>query len=202
PRHASEFDGPDEFHLIILDNGRSKILGSPLRESLFCIRCGACLNACPVYQNVGGHSYGWVYGGPIGAIVTPLLGGKENAAPLPFASSLCGACKAACPVDINIPDMLLQLRRDLEHVQDPVWKLGMKAYSFGFSHPLLYEFGGKIASVASGTIAGLSGGNKDEDHPIHNLPFPVNGWTQQRDFPPFAKQSFHDWWRENREKKH
>jgi L-lactate dehydrogenase complex protein LldF len=202
PARPGEPDGPEHFYLILLDNGRSDIYTSEYAEALACIRCGACLNACPVYQNVGGHSYGWVYGGPIGAIVTPLLGGKENAAPLPFASSLCGACKAACPVDINIPDMLLQLRRDLEHVQDPVWKLGMKAYSFGFSHPLLYEFGGKVASVASGTIAGLSGGNTDEDHPIHKLPFPVNGWTQQRDFPPFAKQSFHDWWRENREKKH
>jgi L-lactate dehydrogenase complex protein LldF len=202
PARPGEPDGPQHFYLILLDNGRSDIYTSEYAEALACIRCGACLNACPVYQNVGGHSYGWVYPGPIGAIVTPLLKGKENASPLPFASSLCGACKAACPVDINIPDMLLALRHDLEHVQDPVWQLGMKAYSFGFSHPLLFEFGGKVASRAAEMGSGLL--NRDgagEDYPIGSLPFPFSGWTQYRDFPSFAKQSFHDWWRENRDKK-
>ncbi|MGQ9909208.1 MAG: LutB/LldF family L-lactate oxidation iron-sulfur protein [Candidatus Flexifilum sp.] len=189
---AGEADGPREVYVILVDNGRSGIYASEYAEALACIRCGACLNTCPVYQNVGGHSYGWVYPGPIGAIVTPLLKGKENAAPLPFASSLCGACKSACPVDINIPDMLLALRRDLQHVQDPIWQIGMKAYHFGFSHPLLYEMAGKAASLAS-RIADQAG--------IKSLPYPLNGWTDNRDFPPFAPQSFHDWWRENREKR-
>ncbi len=103
-----EGDGPRHFYLILVDNGRSDIYASEYTEALACIRCGACLNTCPVYQSVGGHAYGTVYPGPIGSIITPLLMGKENASPLPFASSLCGACKAACPVDINIPDMLLQ----------------------------------------------------------------------------------------------
>lgn len=201
PAREGEPDGPEHFYLILLDNGRSDIYASEYAEALACIRCGACLNACPVYQNVGGHTYGWVYPGPIGAIVTPLLRGKENAAPLPFASSLCGACKAACPVDINIPDMLLHLRHDLEHVQEPIWKLGMKAYSFGFQHPLLYEFGGRVANVGSWIVAGISGAQSGEDHPVHTLPYPLGGWTQQRDFPQFANESFHDWWRENREKK-
>lgn len=188
PAQDGENDGPEHFYLILLDNGRSDIYASEYTEALACIRCGACLNACPVYQNVGGHSYGWVYPGPIGAIVTPLLKGIENAAPLPFASSLCGACKQACPVDINIPDMLLLLRRDLEPVQEPLWKLGMKAYGFGFSHPLLFEMGGKIAGLGSRVV----------DPNKVGLPYPLSGWTQNRDFPPFAKQSFHDWWRANR----
>ena len=196
PAREGEPDGPEHFYLILLDNGRSDIYASEYTEALACIRCGACLNACPVYQNVGGHTYGWVYPGPIGAIVTPLLKGIENAAPLPFASSLCGACKQACPVDINIPDMLLMLRRDLQHVQDPIWKVGMKAYQFGFSHPLLYEMGGKAASAASRMLSGDSEGVPG-DLP---LPPPLNGWTQNRDFPPFAAQSFHDWWRENKGK--
>jgi len=107
-------EGPDELHVIILDNGRTKILANPdLRESLYCIRCGACLNVCPVYQKIGGHSYGWVYPGPIGAILTPQMIGRERAAALPYASTLCGACRDSCPVSINIPDMLLHLRHEI-----------------------------------------------------------------------------------------
>ena len=196
PARAGEPDGPEEFYLILLDNGRSNIYTSDYTEALACIRCGACLNACPVYQNVGGHTYGWVYPGPIGAIITPLLKGIENAAPLPFASSLCGACKQACPVDINIPDMLLSLRHDLQDVQEPIWKASMKGYGFAFSHPLLYETGGKIASAASRAIS-----NEGEGIPENlPLPYPLNGWSQSRDFPPFAEQSFHDWWREHHSK--
>jgi L-lactate dehydrogenase complex protein LldF len=105
-------------------------------------------------------------------------------------------------VDINIPDMLLSLRHDLEHVQEPLWRVGMKAYSFGFSHPLLFEFGGRVASRATRAVTGLLNGKGEaEDGTIRALPYPLNGWTQNRDFPPFAQQSFHDWWRENREKK-
>lgn len=198
PARDGEPDGPEEFYLILLDNGRSDIYTSEYTEALACIRCGACLNTCPVYQNVGGHSYGWVYPGPIGAIITPLLKGKENAAPLPFASSLCGACKQACPVDINIPDMLLALRHDLQDEQESVWQMGLKAYGFGFSHPLLYEMGGKVASAASRLLSGDSGEGVPADLP---MPYPLSGWTQNRDFPPFAEQSFHDWWRKNKGRK-
>jgi L-lactate dehydrogenase complex protein LldF len=194
PARADEPDGPQEFYLILLDNGRSDIYASEYTEALACIRCGACLNACPVYQHVGGHTYGSVYSGPIGAIITPLLKGKENAVPLPFASSLCGACKAACPVEINIPDMLLRLRHDLQAEQEPVWQLGMKAWEFGNSHPLLFELGGKAASLATRVLTEATG-----DDRIRALPYPLDGWTAFRDFPPFAPQSFHDWWRENRE---
>ncbi|HEX8117607.1 MAG TPA: LutB/LldF family L-lactate oxidation iron-sulfur protein, partial [Pyrinomonadaceae bacterium] len=108
-------EGPDEFHLVMLDNGRTRMLADPhLRESLFCIRCGACLNVCPVYQKVGGHAYGWVYPGPIGAVITPQMIGRERAAALPFASSLCGACHDVCPVKIDIPRMLLRLRHEIK----------------------------------------------------------------------------------------
>ncbi|MBZ0291254.1 MAG: iron-sulfur cluster-binding protein [Anaerolineae bacterium] len=193
PAQAEDGDGPDHFYLILVDNGRSDIYASEYTEALACIRCGACLNTCPVYQNVGGHSYGWVYPGPIGAVITPLLKGIENAEPLPFASSLCGACKSACPVDINIPDMLLSLRHDLESEQDPMWRVGMKAYAFGFEHPLLYEMGGKAAGVATRMISGITGKEN-----IEQLPPPVDGWTDYRDFPTFGEQTFHDWWRKNR----
>jgi L-lactate dehydrogenase complex protein LldF len=197
PARAGEDDGPEHFYLILLDNGRSDIYAGEYAEALACIRCGACLNACPVYQNVGGHTYGWVYPGPIGAIVTPLLKGKENAAPLPFASSLCGACRQACPVDIDIPDMLLKLRRDLQPTQEAVWQIGMAGYGFAFSHPLLYEAGGKAASIASRAAAAALGAQPDEGVPTDalHLPYPLSGWTQNRDFPPFAEQSFRDWWR-------
>ncbi|MFN8530375.1 MAG: LutB/LldF family L-lactate oxidation iron-sulfur protein [Anaerolineae bacterium] len=201
PARPGEPDGPEEFYLVLLDNGRSGIYTSEYAEALACIRCGACLNACPVYQNVGGHTYGWVYPGPIGSIITPLLKGKENAAPLPFASSLCGACKSACPVDINIPDMLLRLRRDLEPVQDPLLKAGMKGFGFAFSHPLLYEAGGKAAAVATSAITSKGGENEGvkDGQKISHLPLPfIGNWTENRDFPPLATESFHDWWRKNR----
>ena len=193
PSKPGDGDGPEHFYLILVDNGRSDIYASEYTEALACIRCGACLNTCPVYQQVGGHSYGWVYPGPIGSIITPLLKGKENASPLPFASSLCGACKAACPVDINIPDMLLSLRHDLQQEQDAVWRVGMKAYAFGFQHPLLYQAGAKAAGAATKAMTDLTG----KDH-FDQLPPPLNGWTDHRDFPPFAEKSFHEWWRENR----
>ncbi|HAC17139.1 MAG TPA: iron-sulfur cluster-binding protein, partial [Dehalococcoidia bacterium] len=116
PRGEDEVDGPEEFHLVIVDNGRSKMLADPnLREALYCLRCGACLNACPVYQKVGGHAYGWVYPGPIGAVVSPMLTNLSDAKDLPYASTLCGACHEACPVKINIPRMLLYLRKELTH---------------------------------------------------------------------------------------
>jgi len=115
PRRAGERDGPEEFHLVILDNGRSRVLATPFRESLQCIRCGACLNACPVYRRIGGHAYGGVYSGPIGSILTPLYDSVSQNPQLPHASSLCGACQAACPVKINIPRMLIGLR-ELQHL--------------------------------------------------------------------------------------
>ncbi len=196
PARDGEGDGAQHLYLILLDNGRSNIYASEYAEALACIRCGSCLNACPVYRAVGGHAYGAVYPGPIGAVITPLLMGKENAIPLPFASSLCGACKEACPVDINLPDMLLQLRRDLEPEQDSVWQLGMKGFSFGMSHPILYQAGGKALITM---IQGQGVTNDAGEQVLDNLPYPFNGWTDVRDFPAFANQRFRDWWKANRE---
>lgn len=191
PADPAEGDGPQHFYLILVDNGRSSIYGTSYSEALACIRCGACLNTCPIYQNVGGHAYGSVYPGPIGSVITPLLKGRENATPLPFASSLCGACKEACPVDINIPDMLLQLRHELQEQQSPMWRLGMQAWGWSFSHPLLYEAGRKVTAALSKAVA--------PDGAAHrNLPGPLSAWTDHRDFPSFPAESFRDWWRRER----
>jgi L-lactate dehydrogenase complex protein LldF len=119
PRRAGEIDGPEEFYVVLLDNGRTKLLADPgKRESLYCIRCGACLNHCPVYRKIGGHSFPWVYSGPIGAIITPQFMGIEHEPSLPFASSLCGACAEVCPVKIDIPKVLLELRAEVKQAEE------------------------------------------------------------------------------------
>jgi L-lactate dehydrogenase complex protein LldF len=189
PRRAGEPDGPGTFYLVIMDNGRSAIRETAYAESLACIRCGACLNVCPVYQNIGGHAYGWVYPGPIGSIVTPLLLGPEKAPKLPYASSLCGACMAACPVEINIPDMLLMLRRDLVKTGDATlpWRAGMRLWRQAMLSPTLYRSGGWLASIATRMLAGGGG-----EGVVNHLPPPLNAWTNSRDFPAFAKQSFRE----------
>jgi L-lactate dehydrogenase complex protein LldF len=194
PANAKDPDGPEEMYVILLDNGRSRIYGGEYSESLACIRCGACLDTCPVYQQVGGHPYGWVYSGPIGAVITPLMVGLENAAPLPHASSLCGACQQACPVAIDIPRMLLALRSDLVHQgeSDPAITLGMKAWSAAMQSPRLYEIGGNAARVATRAAAN---GNA-ESATISHLPGLLGNWTRNRDFPPFAAKSFRQLWRE------
>src|SRR6185503_15853123 len=111
PRRPGDVDGPDELHLVIIDNGRTRLLAdATMREALYCLRCGACLNACPVYRRIGGHAYGYAYSGPIGAVVAPALLGLERAGTLPFASTLCGACRDVCPVRIDIPRLLLTWR--------------------------------------------------------------------------------------------
>ncbi|HWW74157.1 MAG TPA: LutB/LldF family L-lactate oxidation iron-sulfur protein [Pyrinomonadaceae bacterium] len=146
-------EGPDEFHLVILDNGRTQMLANPhLRESLFCIRCGACLNVCPVYQKIGGHAYGWVYPGPIGAVLTPQMIGRERAAALPFASSLCGACRDVCPVKINIPEMLLHLRHEI--------KEGGHAQADGSGN------GNRQAFVADAVVADANAGGRAYAAPL------------------------------------
>ncbi len=192
PARPDDADGPQHFYLILLDNGRSDIYAGEYAEALACIRCGACMNICPVYGAVGGHSYGSIYPGPIGSILTPLFRGKAQAEPLPFASSLCGACKDACPVDIDIPTMLIKLRRDLANRQPLYWRAGMQGYSYTFRHPLLYHLSGEMGRRVTIKL-------KNQQGTINQLPFPFNGWTDSRDFPPLAEQSFHEWWQQNRE---
>ncbi len=193
PARPGDPDGPEHMYVILLDNGRSKIYASEYAESLACVRCGACLNTCPVFRQMGGHAYGWVYSGPIGAVITPLLVGIHNASPLPHASSLCGACKAACPVDINIPDMLLSLRADLvaDGDTDPAVSIGIKAWAAAMQSTRAYELGGKAASSATRMAAGADG-------LLHKLPGPLGNWTHNRDFPPFAEKSFRQMWRERK----
>jgi len=188
PRKAGEVDGPEHMYIILVDNGRSDIYATDYAEVLTCIRCGACMNACPVYRSTGGHAYGWVYPGPIGAVITPLLTGLENAKPLPHASSLCGACKQVCPVDIDLPRMLLDLRNDLyqENKVEGIWKLGLKLWAVGNTSPFLFNIGGRLARLATGS------------NPPKKLPPPLSGWTNYRTFPAFAKKSFHQQWKEQR----
>jgi L-lactate dehydrogenase complex protein LldF len=189
----SEPDGPDEFHVIIVDNGRSQILGSELAEILYCIRCGACLNACPVYQQIGGHAYGSVYPGPIGSVVTPGLYGLDPWSDLPHASSLCGACREVCPVRIDIPRMLLKLRDEgTKRDKYPYWlKMGLNLYRFAALRPRLFRLGGRLGGQATRMLG--------RDGWVTKLPGPLSAWTDQRDFPALARKSFSQRWREGQE---
>jgi L-lactate dehydrogenase complex protein LldF len=192
PRQAHETEGPQEFHLVLVDNGRSRILGGPLRESLFCIRCGACLNACPIYRNVGGHAYGGVYAGPIGAVLTPLYDGLEANHHLPHASSLCGACQAACPVKIAIPELLIRLRDQLHATPGETSRLEGLAYrfwSYSMRRPWLYRV---LTWLSTRTVGRLR-----KSGWMQRLPGKLHGWTVSRDFPAPAPERFRDWW--NRE---
>lgn len=189
PGRAGEADGPEEFHLVLLDNGRSRILGSEYVEALYCIRCGACLNICPVYGEIGGHAYGAVYPGPIGAVLTPNLEGlSEQNRWLPYASSLCGACQEVCPVRIPLPDYLLKLRRDavVQLGAPPAERLAMRAWRIGMSSARLYRAGGTLSRVGLRMLA--------RRRRIRRLPPPLDAWTHGRDFPPFAARSFREQW--------
>lgn len=189
PRHPADPDGPDEVHVVIIDNGRSDVLGGETAEILACIRCGACLNVCPVFRTVGGHAYGTVYSGPVGSIVTPGLQGMEPWWELPFASTLCGACEEVCPVRIQIPAMLLGLRRRAaDEGRLPAWlEKGMGRYAKTAAEPRRWATAKRWASRLTGLIS--SGGW------IRRLPGPGRGWTKYRDFPRPARQSFSQWWR-------
>lgn len=192
PALPEDLDGPEAMYVILLDNGRSRIHGTEdYAEVLACVRCGACLNTCPVYQNVGGHAYGGTYSGPIGAVITPLLTGMENATPLPHASSLCGACKDACPVDIDLPRMLLKLRGDLVEAgqTDKTISVGIRGWSAAMRSPRLYAAGAATVRFLTRTQAGKRG-------KLSALPGPLGNWTKNRDFPPFAQKSFHQLWQE------
>jgi L-lactate dehydrogenase complex protein LldF len=185
-------DGPREFHLVLLDNGRTNVLADEVgRQALNCIRCSACLNVCPVYERTGGHAYGSTYPGPIGAILTPMLSGLDAAGSLPYASSLCGACYEVCPVKINIPEVLVHLRRQVvEHSKSrfSAERLAMRSLARVFGDRRLYEAAQKAGRRGQGPL--VRGGK------IGRLPGPLSGWTSMRDLPPVPAQSFRDWWRE------
>jgi L-lactate dehydrogenase complex protein LldF len=189
-------DGPEEFHLILLDNGRTKVLDDPHgRSALNCIRCSACLNICPVYERTGGHAYNSVYPGPIGAILTPQLVGEENAGSLPYASSLCGACYDVCPVKINIPEILVHMRgRVVRHKQRKgiggrfaPEAVAMRILSWIFRSPGRYE-----SAQAAGRLGQWPLVKRGW---IEHAPGPMAEWSKMRDMVPVADQTFREWWR-------
>jgi L-lactate dehydrogenase complex protein LldF len=181
-------DGPQEFHLVLLDGGRTDVLADAVgRQALHCIRCSACLNACPVYSRVGGHAYESVYPGPIGAILTPQLQGLANAPTLPWASSLCGACYEVCPVKIDIPTVLVHLRgRVVREVSGArVEKATMRLAARTFASRRRYEAAQKAARLGMGPLARV-------------LPGPLRAWSQARELPRPPRETFREWWERER----
>lgn len=192
PGKNRECGGPAAFHLIVVDNGRSRILADPeFREMLCCIRCGACLNVCPVYAKIGGHSYGFAYSGPVGAVLNPLLQGINHAADLCLGETLCGACKDACPVNIDIPRMLLLLRAKLAegdnnwnvNVHSRVEQTAFIAWSYLTGSRRLYDLFFNCARIGQKILP-------KNGRMIRRLPFAGHGWTQNRDMQPVADRSF------------
>ncbi|MBM3727094.1 MAG: iron-sulfur cluster-binding protein [Acidobacteria bacterium] len=194
PRRPGEVDGPEEFYVILLDNGRTRVLESEeKRQALYCIRCGACLNICPVFRKIGGHSYPWVYSGPIGAILTPQIHGVERDPWLPYASSLCGACHEVCPVKIDIPKVLLDLRQDV--AQSPSGggsqALGYRLFARLMSSPMLYRLVDRLRILARPVM----GGGWVKSLPAFLNRGPLQGWLAYRDLPGLAPKSFRQQWR-------
>jgi L-lactate dehydrogenase complex protein LldF len=188
-------DGPQRFHVVLLDNGRSAILGRKVeRQTLRCIRCAACQNTCPVYRQTGGHAYGSVYGGPIGAILTPQLMQMQHAQSLPYASSLCAACYEVCPVKINIPEVLIELRAQVVNQErthaarifDPMY-LGMRIANVVFASAARFRFAQRIGRIGLRFFTGKDGW-------IHALPSLGARWTMTRDLRGLPDQTFREWW--------
>ncbi len=190
---VSPGDGPQEFHLVLVDNGRTDVLADQVgRQALRCIRCSACLNVCPVYSRTGGHAYESVYPGPIGAILTPQLKKMEEARTLPFASSLCGACYEVCPVAIDIPRVLVHLRGRVVDTE-PSWKpekAAMKAMYRAFSSRVAFERAQKAARLGAKPLS--------RKGRIERMPWPMSGWTLTRDLAEPPKETFRDWWKRER----
>jgi len=189
PRRPGDPDGPGEYHVVILDNGRSNMLGSEFQDMLRCIRCGACLNHCPVYQAIGGHAYGWVYPGPMGAVLTPSLIGVDKAGALPNASTFCGRCEEVCPMKIPLPGMMRHWReREFErHLSPATVRWGLSAWAFAAKRPKLYRLLARMGARALRHWTGASGGAR-------SLPL-ASGWTEYRDFPAPEGETFMDLWK-------
>ncbi len=189
PRRDGDLDGPEEYHVVLLDNGRSDMLGNEFRDMLHCIRCGACLNHCPVYSAVGGHAYGWVYPGPMGAVLTPLMLGVKTSGDLPNACTLNGRCQQVCPMGIPLPEMLRGLRRQQFETglgpRHERWAL--RLWAWFAKHPRLYRF---LADIKIRVLAGMSCGKGY----FRAMPF-ARGWTESRDLPAPQGETFVSAWR-------
>ncbi len=190
PRQPGESDGPEEFHVILLDNRRTELLAdAEQRDALHCIRCGACLNVCPIFRNVGGHTYGTTYSGPIGSVISPHLRGLQDWKHLSAASSLCGACTETCPVKIDLHHHLLQNRRNAAKQKPAVFeRLSYQMFAFLANRPALWAFAKKFARFTQPLQKLVKGTVLD----------PAKSWTQTRDLPPIANESFKDWWRKRK----
>jgi len=188
PRRPDDPDGPEEYHVVLLDNGRSSMLGSEFEEMLRCIRCGACMNHCPVYQEVGGHAYGWVYPGPMGAVLTPSLVGIDKAGHLPNASTFCGRCEAVCPMRIPLPNLMRHWReREFEkHLSPATIRTGLGVWAFFAKRPRLYQWATRLAM----RMLGNAGRGKGR---FRFLPL-AGGWTKYRDFPAPEGETFQEMW--------
>jgi L-lactate dehydrogenase complex protein LldF len=192
PRRQADHCGPEAMHVVLIDNGRSQLYAGECAEILACIRCGACMNACPVYTSIGGHAYGDTYPGPVGAVVTPGLRGLDDWSELPHASSLCGACREVCPVRIDIPRMLLSLRRQSAPRHSPRWiSYAMRAFATFVARPRLYRVATRLARrmLRARAINGW----------IAAAPGPAARWTHDRDLPAPAARSFQQQWAERRQ---
>ncbi len=187
PRQDGESDGPEEYHVVLLDNNRTAMLADPeMREALHCIRCGACLNVCPIYRNVGGHTYGTTYSGPIGAVITPNLRSLQDWKHLSYASSLCGACAEVCPVKIDLHHHLLQNRRNSANAKPSWWqRAAFKLFAPVANSPGLWSLSGRLGRFGQKLHPLIKGTRVD----------PAQAWTKTRDLPPIAKQTFREWWR-------
>ena len=191
PRRPEDPDGPEELHVVVIDNGRSAILSSEYRSVLHCIRCGACQNVCPVFRHVGGHAYGSIYGGPIGAVLAPLLEGFDRYGDLPNASSLCGACTDVCPVKIPLHEQLVQLRADVARERAGFGeRQAFRWWARVWSSPALYRLAARMSRI--GQVAFRRRGA------IRRAPWPLSRWTRGRDLPPIASKTFHERWKELR----
>jgi len=188
PRREGEADGPEEWHVVIVDNGRSRLLGTRYQKALHCIRCGTCSLVCPVYRHIGGHAYGSVYNGPIGSIISPLMTGGTVGRELPFASSLCGACHEACPVNIPLHDYLVSLRADLAGEGETSWaeRLVARLFGWGTAHAPVYRMGQQMVRWLAGEAA--------DDGYVLKAKGPLALWTAYRDLPQPAKETFMQWW--------
>ncbi len=184
PKRSEDLDGPEEYHVVLVDNGRSKLVGSEFQEVLRCIRCGACMNHCPVYGSVGGHAYGWVYPGPIGAVVTPALVGIDKAGHLPNASTLCGRCEAVCPVHIPLPKLMRhwRVKQHEASLSPPLSRWALKAWAWLATKPALYHWAMGVGSWKMRLFAGSS-------RRLRWLP-QASGWTRHRDMPAPEGKSF------------